>query len=79
MTEAEQGSHSELGHSAKRKKPDSRDGRYTHRPAVSPPADDICQLVDSVMVSFAFSRIGLTILFFILGLPFWGSSLELTT
>lgn len=46
MTEAEQGSHSELGHSAKRKKPDSRDGRYTHRPAVSPPADDICQLVE---------------------------------
>lgn len=45
MTEAEQGSHSELGHSAKRKKPDSRDGRSTHRPAVSPPADDICQLV----------------------------------
>ena len=45
MTEAEQGSHSELGQSAKRKKPDSRDGRYTHRPAVSPPADSICQLV----------------------------------
>lgn len=45
MTEAEQGSHSELGLPAKCKKPDSRDGRYTHRPAVSPPADDICQLV----------------------------------
>lgn len=45
MTEAEQGSHSEPGQSAKRKKPDSRDGRYTHRPAVPPPADDICQCV----------------------------------
>ena len=45
MTETEQGSHSEPGQSAKRKKTDSRDGRYTHRPAVSPPADDICRLV----------------------------------
>lgn len=45
MTETEQGSHSELGLPAKRKMPDSRDGRYTHRPAVPPPADDICQCV----------------------------------
>lgn len=45
MTEAEQGSHSEPEQPAKRKQPDSRDGRYTHRPAVSPPADSICQLV----------------------------------
>ena len=45
MTETEQGSHSELGLPAKRKMPDSRDGRYTHRPAVSPPADDIYRLV----------------------------------
>ena len=45
MTEAERGLHSERGQSAKRKKPDSRDGRYTHRPDVSPLADGICQLV----------------------------------
>ena len=45
MTEAELGSHSEPELPAKRKKPDSRDGMYTHRPAVSPPADDICQQV----------------------------------
>jgi len=39
------GPQSELKPSAKRKKPDSRDGRHTHRPAVLPPADDFCQQV----------------------------------
>ena len=36
ICEPESVSHSEPGQSAKRKKPDSRNGRYTHRPAFLP-------------------------------------------
>lgn len=80
MTEAEQGSHSELGLPAKRKKPDSRDGRYTHRPAVLPPADDICRLVKlRLWYPSPSLESGLRYYFLFLGLVLLGSSLELTT
>ena len=78
MTEAEHGSHSELGHSAKRKTPDSRDGRvhpYTGRLTTS------FALAGKTPLWYPSPSLesGLRYYFLFLGLVLLGSSLELTT